>query len=447
MNALLLALAVASPAHALGVVVGKGDAQPKVMRVRAMVAADRPPDDLTRRGRATVSAQVLVDSALGGWAWLVPLPGGDRSELSRYESEHFDRLFLGTSPAYQPVSRLEYETTGCLGGSGTLQPLDTGQLAMQPLPLASYWHAPDETNLDREGSVRVAAAEVERVLGELEVEGYGISSTLHAELAEHAAAGGDLLVVRMYAPAEGSVGVSDVFSWKSTAHEPLMPLGMLRHQPDTLVLFDLHLAGEARWAPDGLAWEPPVIPDALLMSPSSANPYWQQVLAGAWDRGALLHTHGGSREDLEARSAALMEAITEHSSVYSDIVQIQDGVLETAFAAVLFAPIAIFEDLFSSWERDDQVDDLFRSQQADDLLPSGWRKDDKVHMAFQGVLDTNLATDLTIREDDTLRFREVLLGGGRETVVGSAWPGLGLLGLTGFAAFGLRRRADLEDAC
>jgi hypothetical protein len=171
------------------------------------------------------------------------------------------------------------------------------------------------------------------------------------------------------------------------------------------------------------------------------------VLAGAWDRGVLLHTHGGSREDLEARSAALMEAITEHSSVYSDIVQSQDGVLEAAFAAVLFAPIAIFEDLFSSWERDDQVDDLFRSQQADNLLPSGWRNDDKVHMAFQGVLDTNLATDLTIREDDTLRFREVLLGGGRETVVGSAWPGLGLLGLLGFAALGLRRRADLEDAC
>ncbi len=62
-------------------------------------------------------------------------------------------------------------------------------------------------------------------------------------------------------------------------------------------------------------------------------------------------------------------------------------------------------------------------------------------MTFQGVLEASAAQDLSLREDGDLRFREVLIGGGEaQTQVNGAWLSLGLWGLLGLGAAGLRRR-------
>lgn len=453
MSPILISLVLAQPVHALGVVVGKDGAEPSIVRIRSVIAADRPPDDLSRRGVAVVSAQLMVDADDAPWTWLVPLPNGDRSELSRYDSVDFDRIFLATSPAYLPVTRLNYSTPAC-GGSATPQPpeagagcespgIDSGQASNSPLPLSYYWADPQTTNLDRESSFRVASGEAERVLSELEDEGYDIPDDVHAHLRSHAGQGGDLLVVKMYAPAVGAAGISDVFAWKTTAHAPLLPLGMLQFQPDTNVLFDLHLAGDARWTTDGLSWMEPKIPEAMLLPTDAANPFWQEVLLAGWKQGKLVHIFGGERTALAARMEILDTAIQENPSLYSDLVDSADGVLETFFAVVLFSPVLVFEGLFTPEPREDEVDDLFRNMQIDETLPSGWRRDGKVHMTFQGVLDSTTVEDLGLREDGDLRFREVLMGGGEgQTVVNSAWLSVGLWGLVGLGAAGLRRRTE-----
>jgi MYXO-CTERM domain-containing protein len=118
-------------------------------------------------------------------------------------------------------------------------------------------------------------------------------------------------------------------------------------------------------------------------------------------------------------------------------------VLETFFAVAFFSPVLVFEGLFTPEPREDEVDDLFRNMQIDGNLPSGWRRDAKVHMTFQGVLEASAAQDLSLREDGDLRFREVLIGGGEaQTQVNGAWLSLGLWGLLGLGAAGLRRRTE-----
>ena len=444
MSPILLALSLTQPAQAIGTVVGFGGSEPAVVWVRSIVAADPAGTDLTDAGVAVVSAQVMVDADDAPWAWLVPLPAGDRTELVRYQSDDFDRLFMASAPAFEAATSAHYTTSGC-GGPATFQSFDTGMGNGSPIPMGVMWAEPDTDAPDRDRSWRAAAEEVPRVLDELAADGFSLSSEVHGALTAHAAGGGDLLVVTHAAPSDQTSAFTDVFAWSAAPDNPTLPLSLLSTQPGTEVLFDLHLAGSTAWAPLGIDHAPPRLPEVLLLAPSGALPYWHDRLLDAWKDGSVVHVYGGDRDDLEARSVDMAVALDTHSSVYEEMMSNTDSPLEAVLVTMVVMPFVIvgeafaqaFEDLFSPPERDAQVDDLFRNLQIDALLPSGWRKDDKVHMAYQGVISTDSVVDLQLRADPDLKERHTVLGGTAHT--SRSWLLPNVLGTLGLLALGWRR--------